>query len=622
MSAIGRAALVAAIVIAGAAAPCMARAQLFSPGPLTRTHHELEGDTACSRCHSVGRGIDTRACLSCHEDLGARIRAGQGLHGRAYRGRSCGECHVEHLGPAAALVRWPGGSRERFDHAEAGWPLEGAHRSLECARCHDGRNPRGARTFLGERSECASCHRDPHEGRFGRECTSCHQGQTTWRSVRMEEFDHSLARFALRGAHTQVQCVRCHREPPRWRGLEFDQCSDCHRDPHEGRFAQPCANCHVESSWSALDGMRGSHPGVSLSNGHAAVDCAGCHDQGVDRVPARGTECVDCHRAVHDAPLGRDCARCHGAIRWLGLPRRVGLRAHERVPFDLRGAHVEVECAGCHDPSLSPGRRFRQVAHDGCRRCHEDPHRGEFASREEGECGPCHTETGFRPSRFGVAMHASTHFPLEGRHESVPCSACHGSERPRHWFLLERQACADCHENPHGDQFATEMARGGCASCHDAAGWDRPRIDHASWPLTGAHRLVHCNSCHAPTEEDRRQGRGASYRGAPRDCAGCHRDPHAGQFALSEPQRTCEGCHSTIEFTLPRFDHAGITGFALDGRHAPLECAACHPTVPLGEVDGEPFESVRWRLGYRRCADCHADPHAAAPHERGDGGVP
>lgn len=612
-------AAVAAVVVVSAVAPATARAQLFSPGPLSRAHHELEGDEHCERCHSAGRGIDTRDCLSCHEDLGARISAGRGLHGREYRGRSCGDCHVEHLGPRAALIRWPGGARERFDHALAGWPLEGAHRSVECRGCHDGRNARGAQTYLGERSDCASCHRDPHENRFGSECTSCHT-QASWAVARVGRIDHSRTRFPLRGAHARVECARCHNEPPRWRGLEFDQCSDCHRDPHEGRFTQPCASCHVETGWQSLDSVREHHPGLSLAGGHARAVCGLCHDRGLDTAPSRGTDCVDCHRPVHEAPLGRDCARCHGAIRWLGLPRRVGLRAHERVPFQLRGAHEEVECQGCHDPSLPAPRRFRQLAFDGCRHCHADtdPHRGEFASRDAGECGPCHTETGFRPSRFGVELHAGTHFPLEGRHESVPCSACHTSEIPRTWFRVERQACADCHENPHGDQFATEMAEGGCGHCHDPAGWDRPRIDHATWPLTGAHRLVHCNSCHAPTAEDRRVGRGASYRGVPRDCAGCHADTHAGQFALSEPQRRCEACHETAEFEIRRFDHAAITGFALDGRHAPLECGSCHATVRL---DAE-HETVRWRLGYRRCVDCHADPHAAASRgARPDGGA-
>ncbi len=253
-------------------------------------------------------------------------------------------------------------------------------------------------------------------------------------------------------------------------------------------------------------------------------------------------------------------------------------------------------------------RRYRELEFDACRRCHEDRHAGEFASRDQGECAPCHTVASFSPSRFGVELHASTPFPLAGRHEAVPCMACHtNAARPRTSFHVAQQECAACHQNPHGDQFATEMADGGCAHCHDPAGWDRPRIDHATWPLTGAHRIVACTSCHAPSPEDRLTGRGASYRGVARECVGCHADPHAAQFALTEPRRQCADCHETAQFAIATFDHAGRTGFALDGRHTAVECAQCHPTVSVGEE-----EVVRWRLGYRRCADCHADPHAAA----------
>jgi hypothetical protein len=600
-----------AILVAGlwvAVDPTSAAAQLLSPGPLSRDHAELEGDGSCGRCHATGRGISTQGCVECHDDVGSRVRAGQGLHGREYRGRSCGECHVEHVGARAQLVRWPGGARERFDHAPTGWPLQGGHRGVDCARCHDGRNRRGSPTFLGARTECRSCHEDPHENRFGNDCASCHQ-VLTWREVRMERFDHGRTDFPLRGRHAEADCARCHHEPPRYRGIPHDRCSDCHQDPHQGRLGANCESCHAETGWDQLAAsMRAQHPRLSLENGHQRVDCARCHDRGLDQTPARGSACVDCHRPVHEAPLGRDCARCHQSIRWLGLPHRVGERAHEDVPFRLTGAHVEVECAGCHLPSLPVARRYRQLEFDACRRCHEDRHAGEFASRDQGECGPCHTDTSFRPSRFGPELHATTAFPLTGRHDAVPCMACHtSSERPRTSFRVAPQDCASCHANPHGTQFAAEMAAGGCAQCHDPAGWNRPRIDHGTWPLTGAHQTVACESCHSASEEDRRTGRGASYRGAPRECQGCHADPHAGQFALTSPSRACADCHETSRFAIASFDHAGRTGFALDGRHVEVACASCHQTARVGEQD-----VTRYRLGYRRCADCHADPHAAA----------
>ena len=149
------------------------------------------------------------------------------------------------------------------------------------------------------------------------------------------------------------------------------------------------------------------------------------------------------------------------------------------------------------------------------------------------------------------------------------------------------------------------MRQGGCAQCHTALDWRQPNIDHSTWPLTGAHQAAPCNACHSPTAQDRASGRGASYRGVPRACAGCHEDVHAGQFRLSDPVKECGVCHGTSEFHIPRFEHAARTGYALEGRHAGLACARCHAQQELRNG----ARTVRWRLGYRACADCHANPH-------------
>ena len=108
------------------ARPSPSSAQFLTPGPLSRDHRELEGDQHCNDCHSSGRRLSKDRCLECHDDLRARIRAGKGLHGREYRNRDCGRCHVEHLGRNAKQVRWPKGRMEAFDHGLAGWDLRGA----------------------------------------------------------------------------------------------------------------------------------------------------------------------------------------------------------------------------------------------------------------------------------------------------------------------------------------------------------------------------------------------------------------------------------------------------------------------------------------------------------------
>lgn len=105
--------------------------------------------------------------------------------------------------------------------------------------------------------------------------------------------------------------------------------------------------------------------------------------------------------------------------------------------------------------------------------------------------------------------------------------------------------------------------------------------------------------------EDRKRGSGATYKGAPRECAGCHMDIHLGQFRLSEPVRPCDFCHDTDEFLIDPFEHLDKTSFDLTGKHSDLECKQCH--VKQGFAKGQ--DAVRYRLGYRACADCHANPH-------------
>ncbi len=306
---------------------------------------------------------------------------------------------------------------------------------------------------------------------------------------------------------------------------------------------------------------------------------------------------------MHEAPFGERCERCHAGIKWLGLADALGRKAHAQTAYPLEGKHARVACAACHPATLKPAARFRQLTFDRCAACHASDHRGERTTRDD--CGACHVVTGYTPTTFGVAAHATTRFALDGKHTATPCRGCHGAARPRLDLRVAKQACVDCHANPHGDQFAPELARGGCAECHATTGWDRPRIDHATWPLIGAHAAATCAACHGAT----RAGAAASYRGVPRACADCHDDVHAGQFSQRPPVKACDACHQPSSFALPGFDHRTASGFALDGKHADAACAACHPTITLRNG----ARAVSYRLGYRACRDCHADPHAEGP---------
>ena len=92
-------------------------------------------------------------------------------------------------------------------------------------------------------------------------------------------------------------------------------------------------------------------------------------------------------------------------------------------------------------------------------------------------------------------------------------------------------ACAECHYDPHGEQFAyilEEMPREDgvdlnaalCARCHDQQNWNAGRFDHerdARFSLKGAHEKVTCGECHR-REPDGRQ----RFRPLGMECRDCH----------------------------------------------------------------------------------------------------
>jgi len=159
-----------------------ASAQL-SPGPLARAHASLEGTRQCLSCHPVGRreAMDG-ACLACHGEIAWLRLEGRGLHAKEARAR-CATCHPDHLGRDFALIAWNQDSLARFNHARAGWALEGGHREVKCDACHAPRlrvspaarlAPQGAKgRWTGLERSCTSCHEDIHRDRFRVEEPTC-----------------------------------------------------------------------------------------------------------------------------------------------------------------------------------------------------------------------------------------------------------------------------------------------------------------------------------------------------------------------------------------------------------------------------------------------------------------
>ena len=552
-----------------------------SPGPLSAPHASIDGTTQCFQCHASGSsksGMDAR-CLACHTDIGWMKARNRGFHA-PLGPKECASCHPDHGGRAFQLVVWDTGAPEKFDHRRAGFVLVGKHATLECRSCHKPalqksgaapliRKKDRAASWLGLETACASCHADPHRGQLGTTCTSCH-GQNAWKPA--AGFDHARSAFPLTGEHAKVECAKCHAtaavatardakgEPiPQWKPLPHGDCVSCHKDPHSGRFPGACSKCHVTAGWHQIGKQNFNHDltRYPLRGKHAAVACTSCHDPkkpGSDK--PKFARCTDCHQDAHAGKatlLGEavDCAACH-TVEGFDRPTYT-VEAHTRSKYPLLGRHAAAACEKCHvtlasTPAVVAGwgksRVVMRPIHATCASCHADPHRGRFEPAgvrpHKESCLFCHGMDTFHPSKYDGALHLTCVFPLQGAHRAVPCQACHeelkapasGASlladssrlRPLH-FDNPRRLCADCHANPHGDQFAHRRDKGACDGCHDDAAFaPAPKFDHnrdARYKLEGAHLKTPCASCHVP----HRQADGhnaAIYRPLSSRCEGCH----------------------------------------------------------------------------------------------------
>jgi cytochrome b subunit of formate dehydrogenase len=291
---------------------------------------------------------------------------------------------------------------------------------------------------------------------------------------------------------------------------------------------------------------------------------------------------------------------------------RAGTNAISPAPLSPAHAYRASQaqgCATCHSLAAAPASAKCLVCHTriGAQRAAG----AGFHGRSSGPCRQCHVE-----HRGGGAAlvsldretfnHRNTAFPLDGRHQSVPCEKCHarrthsGTMRMR-YTGLEHQSCTDCHHDPHNDPRARQ-----CLDCHTMRGWQREHLtfDHSrdsEFPLTGRHAKLECERCHPRLVTDGRVQVRLFDIG--KSCRDCHADPHRGQF-----REACDRCHTEQGWTgrrQPSF-HAPGSSFPLNGKHADVRCGRCHH---IPESSHRLADAQFTGLSHD-CQSCHADPHA------------
>jgi hypothetical protein len=341
--------------------------------------------------------------------------------------------------------------------------LSRAHAELgeitHCADCHAGLD-------ATPDAKCAACHEDVAErvragigwhGTFQGDCASCH-GEHRGSGADLlgldrSAFNHDLAAFALRGAHAEVDCGKCHdragsdgRRAFHPIGIPHAACASCHENVHGDAFpkGRDCGACHSERGFGAKQLVLAEEaPAPSFDHGadtrfpllgrHAAVACGDCHDaasrarERTDALaPGRGAarECGSCHRDPHEGALGAACGSCHGAEGWSGAPLRFD---HARdTSFSLDASHAGLPCESCHADRRFEARGTR------CESCHEDAAAllaGRFRGRPAGAPDP----------------HAG----------ADACRSCHPGEEARPRLVDYERACVGCHPSEYGALLLT-----------------------------------------------------------------------------------------------------------------------------------------------------------------------
>ncbi|MFA6956979.1 MAG: cytochrome c3 family protein, partial [Thermoanaerobaculia bacterium] len=570
--------------------------------PLVGKHRAVP----CAKCHVQPASkvkLTLRPCAACHRDP----------HRGEFR-QDCGDCHKE---TGFAGVPFEHGAKTKF-------ALEGRHMPLACGACHGKGVPaQTARAttprtmdFRGLKTECASCHADPHWGELGTRCDSCH----TAKSFKVERFEHQRSPGFFTGPHATASCDKCHRatspvpatpvsakpvSEKKYRDLSTD-CVTCHRDPHLGQMPN-CAECHsIDAPKFAANAFRHERTPFALTGKHAQVACAACHKKETGQFVAGkgtairfrgiGSDCAACHKDVHVGQFGAKCETCHTTASFA-----VTTYAHRKHEEFFRGAHRTATCEGCHGRSAGSNAagtatvvRFVIVTSD-CASCHRKNYEATKAPQHMAAgfplaCEACHRNN-YVSWQEGQWNHSV--FPLTGVHAEQPCVACHRNGI----YQGTARSCVGCHQADYNATKSPNHVNAGfplsCESCHKFSdrSWTQATFKHPTFPLSGAHATQACATCH----------KNGVYQGTARSCVGCHQTQYS---ATKNPNHTtagfptaCESCHkfSDTSWTQGKFSHAT---FPLSGTHATQVCGTCHKN---GVYQGTA----------RSCAACHQAQYSA-----------
>jgi hypothetical protein len=299
----------------------------------------------------------------------------------------------------------------------------------------------------------------PHKT-FPSDCGLCHVADD-WHTIKASfTFDHEKETgYALKGAHQEASCLRCHNDRGPVAYYAARGCAGCHLDPHASTLGLDCEKCHGQEDWTPT-GLIAEHAQTrfSLIGAHSVAPCESCHLQAATgQFKGAPLQCEFCHqRSLTEATSPNhvangwttDCERCHTPFGWAGS-------YFNHKFFPLTGAHRNLDCIICHTSGI-----YEPMPSD-CYSCHADDFtRGpdHITLSFPHDCEQCHRTSAWLPTSF---QHP---FPREGVHD-VSCTQCHTSGSTSTFN------CLDCHDKNTTDNYHDEVSNyrydsQACYSCH------------------------------------------------------------------------------------------------------------------------------------------------------------
>lgn len=502
--------------------------------PLMGAHATLDCE-ACHKSAAVGQfvGLSTQ-CYSCHAQT--YQLATNPNHVASKFSITCEQCH--------AMDNW---LNARFDHSAIGFPLTGAHASLQCAQCHVNNN------FNITNATCVSCHLKDYQATtnpghvalgFSQNCVQCHT-TAAWIPA---NFNHSAVGFPLTGGHANLQCTQCHVNNNF--SLTSTACVSCHMPDYNKAvspvnhvqlgFPTTCQNCHDTVQWTNGK-FDHSATGFALTGAHLTLQCAQCHINNNYSLTSANTACVSCHQAdynnavspVNHIQLGfpTTCDSCHDTVVWTD-----GKFNHATTGWALTGAHAALQCAQCHTNNNY------KLTSTACVTCHLTDYNNAVTPVNHIQlgypttCDVCHDTVAWTDAFFN---HNNTGFPLTGAHTTVPCAQCHVNNN----YTTVPTDCYSCHKADYQSTSNPNHAAAGfpttCQTCHTTASWAGATFNHTWFPINHGNSGGVCSVCHTNS---------SNY--AVFQCTNCHTQTqtaqqHQGVKNYVWNSTNCYQCHAT-----------------------------------------------------------------------------